>query len=102
MDGRVVGGLAAGILLSLGGQAWAQHGPPNTYQSAPVKSAPPAMAPAPAPAPVAPGDGSDSAQAASAAPGGVVSNQPIPDTAENRAKYTPLSNAGKRSKPKGS
>jgi hypothetical protein len=31
----------------------------------------------------------------------LVTNGPVPDTAENRAKYPPLSHAGRRSKAKG-
>ncbi len=43
----------------------------------------------------------DQAKALAAGDNRLVTNGPVPDTPENRAKYTPLSHAGKRSQPAG-
>ena len=69
--------------------------------AAPMTSAP--MAPATMPAAPAPTETADpAAQVATAtAQPTVVTNGPVLDTAENRAKYPPMSNAGKRTAAKG-
>ena len=43
----------------------------------------------------------DQAKALAAGDNRLVTNGPVPDTPDNRAKYTPLSHAGKRSAPAG-
>jgi uncharacterized surface protein with fasciclin (FAS1) repeats len=63
----------------------------------PATPADPSMAPA---TPATPADPATSVAAAAAEPA-VVTNGPVLDTAENRAKYPPLSRAGKRTAPKG-
>lgn len=63
----------------------------------PATTPPPAMAP-----PAASAQGTDVAASAPMVTPSLLSNSPIPDTAENRARYgQPISNAGKRSAAKG-
>lgn len=77
--------------------------------AAPMDSAPmsdPAMSSAPMSDSMASGMASPAPMAGSTQMAGMttstVTNGPVPDTAENRAKYgSPMSNAGKRSKPAG-
>jgi hypothetical protein len=116
---------AAAALLA--GGAFAQASGSNYSQSAgdTAVNPPAAAAPAPAPAPAAGADVTAPAPAPAPAPdatvapaagapterppaasvsGGteVISNGPVPDTPENRAKYgKPMSNAGRMTKPAG-
>jgi hypothetical protein len=110
---------AAAALLA--GGAFAQASGSNAPQSAgdTAVNPPVAAAPAPAPAPAAGADVTAPAPDATVAPaagaptertpaasvsGGteVISNGPVPDTPENRAKYgKPMSNAGRMTKPAG-
>jgi len=76
--------------------------PPPVTEAAPTPADPaPATEATPPPAPTppmaAPGTDASTAVATTA----TVAMQPVADTPENRAKYAPLSNAGKRSKTKG-
>lgn len=70
-----------------------------------TETMPPAAEPAPIPvdSPTAAADaGMDASTNAPAVTTRTVTNGPVPDTAENRAKYgSPMSNAGKRTKPAG-
>jgi hypothetical protein len=108
---------AAAALLA--GGAFAQASGSNFSQSAGDTAVnPPAVVPAPAPAAgsdvaappaidatVAPAAGPATERTSAASVSGgvdVVSNGPVPDTPENRAKYgKPMSNAGRMTKPAG-
>jgi uncharacterized surface protein with fasciclin (FAS1) repeats len=68
--------------------------------AAPATPADPTLAPATPATPATPADPAASVATAAAEPA-KVTNGPVLDTAENRAKYPPLSRAGKRTAPKG-
>ena len=86
---------AAAVLALMAAPAFAQTMPSDSMPPAPLAASPMA-------APAA----TDAATPASATvPGSVtvqtVTNGPVPDTPEMRAKYKPLSHAGRHSKPAG-
>jgi uncharacterized surface protein with fasciclin (FAS1) repeats len=82
---------------------------PPVNESEPAAEPPAEGAPAPPPTPAAPapsaaapsGAASDASASAPAVTTTTAAMQPVADTPENRAKYQPLSNAGKRSSAKG-
>ncbi|MDO9334836.1 MAG: fasciclin domain-containing protein, partial [Caulobacter sp.] len=73
---------------------------PAVSPEMPATPATPATPADPSMAPATPADPATSVAAATAAPA-QVNNGPVLDTAENRAKYPPLSRAGKRTPAKG-
>jgi hypothetical protein len=108
---RILFAAAAASAIALAGAAAAQPAPTDTPPAPPPPPAAadvtpaPAITPAPAPAPDTSGYNSRSVTDLATAKAGdtdIVSNGPVPDTRENRAKYgMPDSRAGKRTKPRG-
>ena len=98
--------LAATALLALiAAPAVAQTMPTGSAVNAPPMYSTPPAAPAPAAAPMAPAATDSATPASATVPADTtvqtVSNGPVPDTPEMRAKYKPLSHAGRRTKPAG-
>jgi len=96
---------ATALLAVLAAPAFAQTMPADSTPNPAVNGTPTDSTPAAAPAAMAPAATDAAAPVAATVPADAtaqtVSNGPVPDTPEMRAKYKPLSNAGRRTKPIG-